>query len=65
VAVKGEAAAIAHAARRYVEQLSSDRVLVKIDFSNAFTRSTEMLYFDAVARHIPSFLLLSSQRVLM
>ena len=56
VGVKGGAEAIAHAARRYLASIDSDKVLVKLDFANAFNSIRRDAVLEAVALHIPDVL---------
>jgi hypothetical protein len=56
VGVKGGAEAIAHAARRYLASIDSDKVLVKLDFANAFNSIRRDAVLEAVALHIPEVL---------
>ena len=56
VGVKGGAEAIAHAAKRYLASTDSDKVLIKLDFANAFNCIRRDAVLEAVALHIPEVL---------
>jgi hypothetical protein len=55
IGAKGGAEAIAHAARRYIDQLAPGHILVKIDFSYAFN-SVWRDVLESVVQHIPELL---------
>ena len=48
--------ALVHGARRYLDNLPADNVLVKLDFSNAFNSVRRDAMREAVALHAPSLL---------
>ena len=54
--VKGGAEAAAHAARQYVEHLTQQKALVKVDFSNAFNTLRRDTILEAVNTHFPELL---------
>ena len=54
--VKGGAEAAAHAARQYVENLTPEKALVKVDFSNAFNTLRRDTILEAVGTHFPELL---------
>ena len=56
VGVRGGAEAVAHAARRYLAEMSPDQVLVKLDFINAFNSVRRDAVLEAVALHVPELL---------
>jgi len=53
VGVSGEAEAAVHAARRLVSNLPAGHVVVKLDFSNAFSCVRRDLILDSIATNIP------------
>jgi hypothetical protein len=53
VGVSGGAEAAVHAARRLVQNLPEDHVIVKLDFSNAFNCIRRDVILDAVAAKLP------------
>jgi hypothetical protein len=53
VAVKGGCEAAVHATRRYIEHMSPDHVVVKLDFSNAFNCLDRAHMLEQVAQVIP------------
>ena len=56
VGVKGGAEAVVHGARRYLDNLSSSHVLVKLDFKNAFNSVRRDVLREAVVNHAPELL---------
>ena len=56
VGVKGGGEALVHGARRYLDNLPANNVLVKLDFSNAFNSVRRDAMREAVALHTPSLL---------
>ena len=53
VGVSDGAEAAVHAARRFVSNLPSDHVIVKLDFSNTFNCIRRDLILDSIATNIP------------
>ena len=53
VAVSGGCEAAVHATRRFVESMSDDEVVVKLDFTNAFNTVRRDAVLNAVAVKIP------------
>ena len=56
VGVKGGAEALVHGARRYLDNLPTNHMFVKLDFSNAFNSIRRDAMREAVALHAPSLL---------
>ena len=56
VGVKGGAEALAHGARRFLENLPESQVFVKLVFSNAFNSVRRDVIREAVEAHIPALL---------
>ena len=55
-AVPGGAEAAVHATRRYISDLPSGHVFVKVDFTNAFNTIRRDVVLEAVSRHLPELL---------
>ena len=55
-AVPGGAEAAVHATRRYLSNLLSGHVFVKVDFTNAFNTIRRDAVLEAVSRHLPELL---------
>src|SRR5207245_2636140 len=56
VGVKRGAEALAHAARRYLDNMPDSHVLVKLDFTNAFNSVRRDVVREAVAANVPGLL---------
>ena len=56
VGAKGGGEALAHAARAYTSNMSTDKVFVKLDFTNAFNSVRRDSVLEAVAAHRPDLL---------
>jgi hypothetical protein len=54
--VSGGAEAAAHATRLFVQNMSTEHVLIKVDFSNAFNTIRRDTILEAVAIHFPELL---------
>ncbi|HSN24205.1 MAG TPA: hypothetical protein VLS45_08585, partial [Methylomicrobium sp.] len=54
--VKGGAEAAVRAARRYLENMELGKLLIKIDFRNAFNTLRREAILEAVAKHFPELL---------
>jgi hypothetical protein len=54
--VSGGAEAAAHATRLYLNDMTPDKVLIKVDFSNAFNTIRRDTILEAVANHFPELL---------
>jgi len=54
--IKGGAEAAAHATRRYLQDMPSDHILLKLDFKNAFNSMRRNVILESVGIHFPEFL---------
>ena len=56
VGVKGGAEALAHGARRFLDNMPADHLLIKLDFSNAFNSLRRDSMREAIEQHMPGLL---------